>query len=312
MLHTEPSFSVYADEGGPLDNRKSDLKVKIGSGEFSFAETMGLSVENHEDDPLIGFKNLGILQNEDEQIEPERINNADFKSFDENSDVEVNYKNMLDEDPSNPVLLKNYARLLQSNGDLNGAEEYYFRATMADPKDGEILMQYAKLVWELHRDQDRAMGYFESAVNAAPEDCNVLAAYARFLWEIDEDEESDEATALGVNDVGQSDNDLEKYYKRMVYENSSDPLHLANYARFLQQTKGDLKGAESYYLRAIQAGPDNGDSKVVSQYAQLVWELHRDQEKANGYFEQSVKASPTDSHVLAAYAKFLWEVEDED
>lgn len=57
----------------------------------------------------------------------------------------------------------------QLNGDVNGAEEYYFRATMADPKDGEILMQYAKLIWELHRDQDRASGYFQSAVHAAPE-----------------------------------------------------------------------------------------------------------------------------------------------
>ncbi|KAL4558310.1 hypothetical protein LXL04_036508 [Taraxacum kok-saghyz] len=71
-------------------------------------------------------------------------------------------------DPSNPVYLKKYAHLLQLNGDVKGAEEYYFRATMPDPKDGETLMQYAKLVWELHHDQDRALGYFESADHAAP------------------------------------------------------------------------------------------------------------------------------------------------
>lgn len=307
MLHTEPSFSVYADEDGMLDNRKGGLNVKIGSGEFSFAENMEVIMDNHEDDdPLSGFKNLGIPQ-KDEVSD----NGAELKNFDESLDVEENYKRLIDEDRLNPVLLKNYARLLQSNGDLNGAEEYYFRATMADPKDGEILMQYAKLVWELHRDQIRALGYFESAVQAAPADCDVLAAYARFLWEIEEeDEENDEASELGVCDVGQSNKDLEKYYKRMVYENGSDPMHLANYARFLQQTKGDLKGAENYYSRSIQAGPNN--SQVFSQYAQLVWELHRDQEKANHYFEQSVKSAQSDSHVLAAYAKFLWEAEDED
>ena len=58
----------------------------------------------------------------------------------------------------------------QSKGDVSGAEDYYLRATVADPKDGEIMMQYAKLVWELHRDQDKALTYFEKAVFTTPED----------------------------------------------------------------------------------------------------------------------------------------------
>lgn len=68
---------------------------------------------------------------------------------------------------SNVLLYFNYR---QSKGDLLGAEEFYLRATLADPKDGEILMQYAKLVWELHHDQDRARSYFESAARASPQD----------------------------------------------------------------------------------------------------------------------------------------------
>lgn len=58
---------------------------------------------------------------------------------------------------------------VQSKGDLSGAEHYYFQATLADPKDGDTLSQYAKLVWELHRDKDIASDYFERAVHAAPE-----------------------------------------------------------------------------------------------------------------------------------------------
>ena len=58
----------------------------------------------------------------------------------------------------------------QSKHDLQASEEYLCRAILADPRDGEILSQYAKLVWELHRDQDRASSYFERAVQAAPED----------------------------------------------------------------------------------------------------------------------------------------------
>lgn len=41
---------------------------------------------------------------------------------------------------------------------------------MADPGDGASWMQYAKLVWELHRDQHRALTYFERAALAAPQD----------------------------------------------------------------------------------------------------------------------------------------------
>lgn len=65
----------------------------------------------------------------------------------------------------------------QSKGDLKRAEEYYSRAILADPKDGDVLSQYAKLVWELHRDQDRAVNYFERAVHVAPEDRFVSSSH---------------------------------------------------------------------------------------------------------------------------------------
>ncbi|XP_024982651.1 uncharacterized protein LOC112519011 [Cynara cardunculus var. scolymus] len=300
MLHTEPSFSVYADADVFLDsNTIGDLKVKQGSGEFSFA--------NDEDGSsrFSGFENLGI-QKEDQQIESVGINGKQT-SFDQT----------VDEDPSNPVFLKNHAHLLLSNGDLNGAEEYYLRVTQTDANDGESLMQYAKLVWELHGDKNRASAYLERAVHAAPQDCNVLAAYASFLWEIDEDEENDEATTLVEQSLEVEERPgilgveaVEEYYKSMVNKNRGDSLLLSNYARYLQQTKGDLEGAEEYYSRAIQA--DGEDGEVISEYAQLVWELHRDQHKAASYFERAVEAAPANSHVLAAYAKFLWEVEGED
>lgn len=67
----------------------------------------------------------------------------------------------------------------QSKGDLERAEEYYSRAILADPKDGEVLSQYAKLVWELHHNQDRAANYFERAVIASPEDRYVDSFY---IW----------------------------------------------------------------------------------------------------------------------------------
>ncbi|KAI7983672.1 hypothetical protein LOK49_LG15G00698 [Camellia lanceoleosa] len=108
--------------------------------------------------------------------------------------VEQHYKKLVEDNPGNPLFLRNYAQFLyKSKGDLPRTEEYYSRAILADSKDGEVLSQYAKLVWELYHDQGRALSYFERAVQAAPEDSHVQAAYANFLWETEEDKDEDNA-----------------------------------------------------------------------------------------------------------------------
>ncbi|KAL0459356.1 UNVERIFIED_CONTAM: hypothetical protein Slati_0562800 [Sesamum latifolium] len=116
--------------------------------------------------------------------------------------MEEHYKNMLEGDPGNPLVLRNYAQFLyqaklsgcncyvQKKGDLPRAEEYYSRAILADPEDGEILSQYAKLIWELHHDKERAANYFERAVQTSSSDSHIHAAYASFLWDTEEDEEN--------------------------------------------------------------------------------------------------------------------------
>ncbi|WOL06989.1 hypothetical protein Cni_G15724 [Canna indica] len=132
------------------------------------------------------------------------------------------YKQMLQSDPSNPLLLMNYGKflhevsenefkirfLLHSNKkkyikisnvldlvkmerDAKGAEECYGRAILASPGDGEVLSLYGKLVWETHKDGERAESYFERAVEASPDDCYVLGSYAHFLWDAEEDEEDE-------------------------------------------------------------------------------------------------------------------------
>ncbi|KAJ0111993.1 hypothetical protein Patl1_01699 [Pistacia atlantica] len=108
----------------------------------------------------------------------------------DNGRVEEHYRRMVEENPGNPLFLRNYAQFLyQSKKDLGMAEEYYSRAILADPGDGDILSQYAKLVWEHHGDEDRASSYFERAIQASPQDSNVQASYANFLWETEEDDD---------------------------------------------------------------------------------------------------------------------------
>lgn len=66
-------------------------------------------------------------------------------------------------------------------GDARRAEEYYSRAMLADPSDGEIISQYAKLVWAVHRDHDRSLVYFQKSVQAAPRDRYAVYIYSRPL-----------------------------------------------------------------------------------------------------------------------------------
>ncbi|KAH9330353.1 hypothetical protein KI387_002461 [Taxus chinensis] len=102
--------------------------------------------------------------------------------------IEEYYQRMLENNPSNSLILCNYAKFLyETKRDYPKAEEYYSRAILAQPDDGEVLAQYAKLIWDFHGDEERASVYFEQAVQASPADCNVLAAYASFLWNTDGD-----------------------------------------------------------------------------------------------------------------------------
>ncbi|KGN46380.2 hypothetical protein Csa_005429 [Cucumis sativus] len=104
--------------------------------------------------------------------------------------MEEYYKKMVVENPSNALVLSNYAEFLyQRKGDLGRAEEYYSRAILMDSHDGETLSKYAKLVWELHHDQQKALSYFQRALQASPLDSHVQAAYANFLWETEENED---------------------------------------------------------------------------------------------------------------------------
>lgn len=386
MLRTEPSLSIYTRtegaENGEIqqENLPTDealeRTITIGdsiaggdSGGFSFGKMgMGLIEERGERDEEEALtdeiRDLGIGEEIERPASPpmylaaglgidgnDGLGGVDFNfpEFDESDDIEENYKRLIDQYPCHPLILKNYAQLLQSKGEFHGAEKYYHRAILADPENGEILSMYAKLVWEVHHDQSKALCYFERAALAAPQDSNILAAYASFLWEVDEareesyqqldevqtvDENLNEANnsvskegpqtarpllhhvaGLGndLSEVSAADENganVEESYKRMLEADPDNPLILKNYAQFLCQLKGDSKGAEEYYWHAMTADP--GDGETISQYAKLVWDVHNDHDKAMYYFEKAVEATPGDSHVVAAYARFLWETEGEE
>ncbi|XP_022157972.1 uncharacterized protein LOC111024569 [Momordica charantia] len=333
MLHSSASFSIYADDQNQeqvvgLEAFEKVITIEVskealGSGsDFSFSKgAMGLIQEEEmeDEDGLHSVKKWGF---DDGEIDLRPASPPLYLAAGLGMDasglgggydpVDFYDEKIVDEPPS---LLRNYVQSLWSDGKLDEAEEQCYQATLTYPEDGETLMLYAQLVWELHHDQAKASSYFERAALVDPNDSQILAARAKFLWERENDEE-DETMTPGeedgkgkiepVADTGESD--TEEYYKKMLKENPTDLLLLKNYAQFLCKPKVDLRGAEEYYSRAVQA--DLVDGEVLSEYAKLVWELHHDYQKASNYFERAVEASPTDSHVLGAYASFLWETDE--
>ncbi|MCO5612846.1 hypothetical protein L7F22_067117 [Adiantum nelumboides] len=119
-------------------------------------------------------------------------NGMNFDSF---NSRDAYFRSLLQSDPENPLLLQNYAQYLTKKGEVKKAEEYFERAILADPSDGDVLSKYAKLQWDVNRDHERAEAYYDQAVQAAPNDCYVMASYASFLWDVEDNEEASPAAS---------------------------------------------------------------------------------------------------------------------
>uniref|UniRef100_A0A2N9GAD9 Uncharacterized protein n=1 Tax=Fagus sylvatica TaxID=28930 RepID=A0A2N9GAD9_FAGSY len=117
----------------------------------------------------------------------------------ERSKMGAYYLEMLESNPGDSLLLRNYAKFLHEvEKDSVRAEEYYGRAILASPGDGELLSLYAKLIWETQKDGERAKSYFNQALYASPDDSTVLGSYAHFMWEADDDEDEESNGVVGA------------------------------------------------------------------------------------------------------------------
>jgi len=167
-----------------ISGRKNDvLRPAVGGGKEGSASSPVVknsqSVSETEDGAMHIARGFGTGGGNQEVSRADSVSDC----------TEVYFQKMLEANPGNSLLLRNYAKFLHEvQGNLAKAEEYYERAILASPGDGEVLALYAKLMWEVRRDAHHAEAYFDQAVQANPDDCFVLGSYAHFLWDSEEGE----------------------------------------------------------------------------------------------------------------------------
>ncbi|KAE8705630.1 zinc finger family protein [Hibiscus syriacus] len=97
--------------------------------------------------------------------------------------TELLYQTGLSQEPSNALLLANYAQFLYLVAhNYDRAEEYFKKAIAADAADAEAYSKYATFLWRARNDLWAAEETFLEAMSADPCNSYHAANYAHFLW----------------------------------------------------------------------------------------------------------------------------------
>ena len=102
----------------------------------------------------------------------------------------------------------------------------------------------------------------------------------------------------------------EERYERAVSEEPDNSLLLSNFAQFLYTVQRDHDRAEHYFKRAVRAEP--ADAEAMGRYATFLWKARNDPAAAEETYQEAIAAEPSNSHHAAAYAHFLWNTGGDD
>ena len=163
----------------------------------------------------------------------------------------------------------------------------------SDPKDPYNYSDLATLYWHVDDAQDLAQKTYEQGLAACPKDISLQGEYAYFL--------------------GKTGRDIPKarqIFADLVAAPKVTSFTLGQAAEFFWQAVGDLEIADALYQEAM--GKDRDDEILVSQYADFLWRGMGNGPKAKSAFAKAFKMDQIeDEGILAAFATFLWQSENE-
>ncbi|KAK9998403.1 hypothetical protein SO802_018006 [Lithocarpus litseifolius] len=114
----------------------------------------------------------------------------------------------------------------------------------------------------------------------------------------------------------EADTDYADYFRtKLLYQvglvqDPNNPLLLANYAQFLYVVAHDYDRAEEYFKKAV--GVEPRDAEAYNKYATFLWRVRNDLWAAEETFQHAIDADPNNSSYAASYAHFLWNTGAED
>lgn len=94
------------------------------------------------------------------------------------------------------------------------------------------------------------------------------------------------------------------FYQMSLSKEPNNPLLLSNYAQFLYLVSHDNDRAEECFKRAVLVKPT--DALTLSRYADFLWMVRKDMWAAEERYLQAVAAEPDNPFHGSKYATFLW------
>ncbi|CAI5490880.1 unnamed protein product [Closterium sp. Naga37s-1] len=254
-----------SERRGGDSEREGGGKERRG-GEEGAAVRGGTTLEG----PAVGGRAAASVEEEDEQ-----------------------YSRAVRRDPTNALLLCDYARFLYVSKD--------------DPTNALLLCDYARFLYVSKDDPTNALllcdyARFLYVSKDDPTNALLLCDYARFLCEIKDYHRADEMFRRAVAASQAEGRARVKGRAAGMDQSPSSPTNSGG----LKGLKG-VKGAKGATGVKGVTGVEEGEVLVL--WAKAVWEGWRDGERALALFDHAVEVAPHDCYVLAAYASFLWSVE---
>ncbi|KAK9168182.1 hypothetical protein Syun_000322 [Stephania yunnanensis] len=102
----------------------------------------------------------------------------------------------------------------------------------------------------------------------------------------------------------------EVMYLHAMAQDPHNTLLLSNYAQFLYLVVHDHDRAEEYFKRAVEVKP--ADAEALRRYATFLWLGKNDLCAAEETFLEAIEADPGNTYHAANYAHFLWNTGGED
>ncbi|CAN6443013.1 unnamed protein product [Victoria cruziana] len=99
-------------------------------------------------------------------------------------------------------------------------------------------------------------------------------------------------------------------YHNAIEQDPENPLLLSNYAQFLYLVVHDHDRAEEYFQRAARVLP--ADAEALGRYANFLWLARKDFSLAEETFLEAIAADPRNTFYAGNYAHFLWNTGGED